>query len=70
MQYKNIGTYIRNKREKINKSLNRFAADIDVDSSILSRIENSKQDIKLNVLVKVAQGFGQTPSEFLKEFEK
>lgn len=70
MQYQNIGKYIRNKREKINKSLNGFAADIDVDSSILSRIENAKQDIKLNVLIKIAKGFGQTPSEFLTEFEK
>ncbi len=69
MQYYNIGTYIRNRRIKTGKSLNTFAADIDLDSSILSRIENSKQDIKLQALIKIAKGFEQTPAEFLKDFE-
>lgn len=69
MQYYEIGTYIRNKRLKSDKSLNQFAADIGLDSSILSRIENSLQDIKLNVLIKIAKGYEQTPAEFLAEFE-
>lgn len=69
MQYYDFGTYIRNKRLKLGKSLNTFAADIELDSSILSRIENSLQDIKLQSLIKIANGFSQTPSEFLKEFE-
>ena len=53
----------------MDKSLNEFALEIDVDSAILSRIENLKQDIKLTVLRKIANGFGKKPSEFLSEFE-
>ena len=70
MQYKDIGKYIRKKREAENISLNGFAIDNDIDPAILSRIENSKQNIKLNILEKIAKGFKQTPAEFLTEFEK
>lgn len=69
MQYEILGTYIRNRRKEIAKSLNEFAVDIDVDPAILSRIENLKQDIKMNVLKKIASGFNKTPAEFLTEFE-
>ena len=70
MKYEKIGLYIRNQRKLIGKSLNEFAIEIDVDSAILSRIENQKQDIKLNVLHKIAKGFGKKTSEFLSDFEK
>ena len=70
MQYDKLGLYIKQRREKENISLNRFAIDNDIDSAILSRIENQKQNIKLNILVKIANGFNQTPAEFLSEFEK
>ena len=70
MQYENLGKYIRQKREKIKISLNEFAIAKDIDPAILSRIETLKQNIKLNVLEKIAQGFNQTPAEFLTEFEK
>lgn len=69
MQYYEIGSYIKYRRLKLDKSLNKFSFDINLDSSILSRIENSLQDVKLQALVKIACGFGQTPSEFLKDFE-
>jgi len=69
MQYNEIGKYIRRKRKLTGKSLNEFAVDNDIDSAILSRIENSKQDIKLKILQKIANGFGQTPSKFLADFE-
>ena len=69
MQYENLGKYIRQKREKIKISLNEFAIANDIDPAILSRIETLKQNIKLNVLEKIAQGFNQTPAEFLTEFE-
>ena len=62
MQYENLGKYIRQKREKIEISLNEFAITNDIDPAILSRIETLKQNIKLNVLE-------QTPAEFLTEFE-
>jgi len=69
MQYDKIGKFIKQKRLAIGLSLNRFAIDCDVDSAIISRIENCKQNVKLNVLEKIAAKFGQTPSEFLNEFE-
>ena len=69
MQYENLGKYIRQKREKIKISLNEFAITNDIDPAILSRIETLKQNIKLNVLEKIAEGFNQTPAEFLTEFE-
>ncbi len=69
MQYKLIGKYIRNKRIKAGISLNNFALANEIDPAILSRIENLQQNIKLNILEKIAKGFNQTPAEFLTEFE-
>lgn len=69
MQYKNLGIYIKEKRQEKGYSLNSFAIANDIDSAILSRIENLKQNIKLNVLEKIAKGFDKTPAEFLLEFE-
>jgi len=69
MQYKYIGQYIRNKRLNAGYSLNEFAIANDIDPAILSRIENLKQNIKLNILEKIASGFNQTPASFLLEFE-
>ena len=70
MQYKNLGTYIKQKRSELDISLNQFAFSNDIDPAILSRIENSKQGIKINILEKIAHGFDKTPAEFLTEFEK
>ena len=70
MQYKDFGKYIRIKRTEANMSLNNFALQNDIEPAILSRIENQKQDIKLNVLIKIANGFQLSPSELLKEFEE
>ena len=61
--------YISNKRNEFNISLNQFAFTNDIDPAILSRIENLKQGVKINILVKIANGFNQTPAEFLYEFE-
>lgn len=69
MQYNEIGKYIKNKREELGVSLNKFAQDADIDCAILCRIENLKQGIKLNILEKIANNFNQTPAEFLKNFE-
>lgn len=70
MLYSNLGKYIRKRREELKSSLNEFAFTNDIDPAILSRIENLKQNIKLNVLEKIAKGFKQTLGEFLMEFEK
>ena len=70
MQYKFLGQYIKYKRIKAGYTLNAFAIANDIDSAILSRIENLKQNIKLNILEKITNGFSQTPAEFLTEFEQ
>lgn len=70
MQYENLGLYIKNKRNELDISLNQFAFSNDVDPAILSRIENLKQGIKMNILEKIARGFGKTPAQFLFDFEK
>jgi len=70
MQYENLGTYIKQKRSELDISLNQFAFSNDIDPAILSRIENLKQGVKINILEKIARGFDKTPAEFLAEFEK
>ena len=70
MQYENLGIFIKQKRSELNISLNQFAFSNDIDPAILSRIENLKQGVKINILEKIARGFNKTPAEFLMEFEK
>ena len=69
MQYEDLGKYIKCKREELGLSLNKFAQEADIDCAILCRIENLKQGIKLNILEKLANNFGQTPSDFLRDYE-
>ncbi len=70
MQYKELGKFIKNKRLLAGITLNKFAIENEIEPAILSRIENSKQDIKVGILVKIANGFNTTPSKLLSEFEK
>ena len=70
MQHHELGSYIKFRRKQLGKSLNRFSFDVEVDPSIISRTENLKQDIFYKTLVKIAGGFGQTPAEFLADFER
>ena len=69
MQYFELGKFIKQMRFKNGWTLNGFAVECEIDPAILSRIENQKQNIKLNVLEKIAKGFNKTPAEFLTEFE-
>ena len=70
MQYNELGNFIKNKRLSIGITLNKFAIENDIEPAVLSRIENLKQDIKIGVLVKIANGFNLTLSQLLSEFEK
>ncbi len=70
MQYDNLGKFIKLKREKAGLSLNKLANTAGIDPAILSRIENQKQGIKINIIKDIASVFEQTPAEFLLEFEK
>ena len=64
-----FGKFLKEKRMLFNLSLNKFSVIADVDSAIISRIENGKQDVKLNVLCKIAKAFNLSASELLAEFE-
>ncbi len=72
MQYKNFGKFLKNKRESIKPkmTLNKFAINNDIEPAIISRIENMKQDVKLVVLGKIANGLEMTVSELIDEYEK
>ena len=70
MQYRELGKYIKNKRLEQGFTLNKFAVECEIDPAILSRIENLKQDIKMNVLQNISCGFGVTPAKFLAKFEE
>lgn len=69
MEYNKLGAYIKEKRVELGVSLNSFSVANDIEPAILSRVENLKQGIKLDTLVKIATGFNKTPAEFLTEFE-
>ena len=69
MQYKLLGKYIQEQRKSLGYTLNGFSIENDIDPAIMSRIENLQQNIKLNVLEKIAKGFNKTPAEFLTDFE-
>lgn len=68
--YKDISLYIRGRRREKGISLNTFALDNELEPATLCRYENGKRGISLANLVRIASGFGQTPSEFLADFEK
>ena len=70
MQYNKLGSYIKYRRMSLDVSLNAFAIQNEIDPAILCRIENLKQNIKINVLEKIAYGFDLSPAKFLLEFEE
>lgn len=69
MQYDELGKFIKLKRQSSGLSLNKFANAAGIDPAILSRIENLKQGIKISVIYDISTVFGQTPAQFLAEFE-
>lgn len=69
MQYDNFGKFLRQKREAMGVSLNKFAINNFIEPATLSRIETQKQDLKFSVLANIALGFNLTISELVKEYE-
>ena len=63
------GTYTNSNRIAINKSLNSFAFDNNIEPAVLSRVETLKQDIKLSVIEKIANAYKIKISELMKEYE-
>ena len=70
MQYINFGKFVRNKREKLGKSLNAFAIECEIDKASLSNFERGLNSIYFNNFIKIANGFNMTPAELLQEFEQ
>jgi len=68
--YKNISVYIRERRLEKGVSLNDFCFENELEPATLTRYENGKRKINVMNLAKIANGFGQTLSGFLADFEK
>ncbi len=68
--FKKLGKYIKNKRIKAKYSLNKFAVEVEMESSTLSRNENGKSVINIETINKIAKFYNKTPAEFLADFEK
>jgi len=68
--YKNISSYIKQRRLEVGVSLNEFCFENGLEPATLSRYENNKRGISLINLVKIANGFNQSLSEFLADFER
>ncbi len=67
--YENIHMFIKEKRLETGLSLNNFCFKNFLEPATMSRYENNKRKVSLPNLVKIAKAFGQTPAEFLAEFE-
>ena len=50
--------------------MNKFAVEVEMESSTLSRNENGKSVINIETINKIAKFYNQTPAEFLADFEK
>ena len=69
MQYYNFGNFIRQKRKKLNISLNSFAVNCGIDSATLSNFETCKSDILFNNMAKISKGFDMSLGELIIEYE-
>ena len=70
MQYKKLGKFVRDKREKLKISLNEFSFNANIEPATLSNFETGKSGVAFDTLIKIAHGFNQTAGEFLIEFEQ
>lgn len=70
MQYLKLGKFIKQKRQQKGLSRNKFATEAEIDPTILCRIENLRQGIKLEVLEKISFALNMKVSQFLSEYEK
>lgn len=70
MQYLKLGKFIKQKRQQKGLSLNKFATEAEIDPTILCRIENLRQGIKLEILEKISLALNMKVSQFLSEYEK
>ena len=66
-----LAKVIKQEREKQKKSLRLFADEFDIQKSLLSRIENGKNEVKIISLWTISEALGLSMSElFEKELPK
>ncbi len=70
MQYSTVGLFIKKKRNKLKKKQSNFAIACGIEPASLCRFEKGESDIYFQNFVKIAYGFGLTPSQLLHEYEK
>ncbi len=70
MEYKDLGYYIRNKRNEIGLSLNTFALNNNIEPASLSKFETGKSGVTFETIIKIANGFNKTVGELLSEYEQ
>lgn len=63
-----FGEYIHKLRLENNLTLTKLAAALDIDQSTLSKIENQKRNVPIEVLPKLADMFGLDVKNLEKEF--
>lgn len=64
-----IGEIIKEKRQAQNKGILLFSYEYDVSNSSIALLEKGKRDVQITTLWKIANAFGMTFSEFVKEVE-
>lgn len=65
-----FGEYLRNRREQLGLPLRKVAAELDIDTSILSKIERSERDATKEMLPTLAKTLEIQPKEIEIEFIK
>jgi len=57
-----FGEYLRNRREKLGLPLRKVAAELDIDTSILSKIERSERVASKEMLPTLAETLDNKPN--------
>lgn len=68
--FKATGIAIKKLREKKGLSVNLFSFESDLQKSLISRLENGKNEPKLLSLWKIAEAFDMKLSDLIKEIEE
>lgn len=67
---KAVGKVVKNKRQELNKGINKFSFEYDIGNGLLSRLERGDTDTQISTLWKLANAFGLQFSELAKLIEK
>ena len=65
-----LAKVIKQEREKQKKSLRLFADEFDIQKSLLSRIENGKNEVQIISLWTISEALGLSMSELFEKIEK